>query len=164
MKKTKYKRVITRKYTSKKTGKTKVYKYTYSVYKVNNKIKTRSVKNIIYRGKVTKYGREWLDKYKQTLDISDQNDLEARILSDERNKRTVTAQTMKSRIQENKTARFIYNMGGDIDELSEEMGVDYRDLINDKHWDFKNETFTFNGITYQFHFDYKSHSLVWEII
>lgn len=162
--KKKFKKVVTRTYISKKTGKTKTYRYTYTTYKVNKKVKTRSTKNIIYRGKITKYGKEWLAKYKKTLDYSDQNELESRILSDEKNKRTVTSTTMKARMMESKTARFIYNMGGDVDELSEEMGISYEDLINDDHWNWDKETFTINGITYQFHFDYESHSLTWEVV
>lgn len=166
MKKKKFKKVVTRIYVSKKTGKTKTYRYTYTTYKVNKKTKYRhSPKNIIYRGKITKYGKEWIAKYKETLDISDQSELEAQIQTAEKNKRTITNNTMKAKLMESKTERFLYNMGGgDVEELAQEMGITYEDLLNDDHWDWDKETFTINGITYQFHFDYESHSLTWEIV
>ena len=165
------KKVVTRTYISKKTGKKKVYKYEYYQYKVKKrgtkaKWVTRSAKNIIYRGKLTKYGQAWLEEYKKGLDLSDRNDLEARILSDERHKRTVKASTMIARMKETKIERYLYNMGGDVRDLSEDLNISEEDILNDKNWVFNGDVghFIFNGTTYEFHFKYKEHSLDWEII
>lgn len=161
---TRYTRTVTRRYTSKKTGKTKVYKYTYSIYKVKGRVRTRSKKHIVWRGKVTKYGEKWIQEYSKGLDISDRSELEAQVLRAERHNWSVTENSLKSRLMESRTAKYIYNMGGDVEELAEEFGIDERDLINDKYWDFNNSTFTFNGTTYQFYFDYDKHSIDWKVI
>lgn len=164
------KKVVIRKYTSKKTGKTKTYRYEYFQFKVRNgrktKTVTRSAKNIIYRGKVTKYGREWIEEYKKGLDISDRNELEAQIISAERHKRTVKSSSMISRMKETKIERYLYNMGGDIYDLSEDMNISEEDLMRESNWTFKGEEgyFTFNGITYEFHFKYKEHTIDWSVV
>lgn len=168
-----------KKYLSKRTGKTKIYTYIYgdngyrsSYIKVvgekggKHTLTRAKDKNIVWRGKVTKYGRAWLDEYKKGLDLSDRNDLEARILSDERHKRTVSRTTMESRLRDGKIDRFIYNMGGDIKDLSNLLEIDESEIMNEKNWAFKNGkgTYTYDGVTYVFKFDYASHTMVWEAI
>lgn len=157
-------RIIRRKYTSKKTGRTKIYEYKYDTYKVQGKTKHRSKRNVIWRGKVTKYGQKWIEEYSKGLDISDRNELEARLLSAERNRKTVSETSLKSMLSENRTARYIYNMGGDIDDIARELDVSESDIVREKNWDFDRSILTINGISYQFYFDYKSHSMRWEII
>ena len=157
-------KTIKRVYVSKKTGKKKTYTYEYETFNINGKTVHRSRRNVVFRGKITKYGKEWLEKYKKNLDISDANDIERYVLSAEREGRTLKASSAISHLQENKTARFIYNMGGNIDDLAEEMGVTYEDLVNDKHWDFNKSEFTVNGVTYRFTFEYREHNIIWEIV
>lgn len=164
MKSRRHYRTITRTYTSKRTGKTKTYVYKYDVYKVQGKRVHRGTKNIMYRGKITKYGAKWIEEYKRGLDVSDRNELEAQLLSGEKNKRTITSTSMVSRMQEDSTSRFIYNMGGDVNDLSKELDVDYDELINKENWDFKQSTFSYKGKTYQFYFEYESHELRWELV
>ena len=157
-------RIIRRKYTSKKTGRTKIYEYKYDVYKVQGRTKHRSKRNVVYRGKLTKYGQEWVKEYSKGLDISDKNELAARVLSAERNHKTVSETSFKSMLSENRTARYIYNMGGDIDDISRELNVSERELVNEKNWDFNKNVLIIGNTMYQFYFDYKSHSMRWEII
>ena len=160
MKKT---RTIRRVYIT-KSGKRKVYEYKYTVYQVKGHKRHRGKKNILWRGKITKYGEKWLEEYKKGLDFSDRNDLEARILSDERNGRTVSVTTMESRMKETKTERYIYNMGGDAQDIADELGVEYEDIVNDDHWDWSTNRLTINGVTYEFTFDYKNHTLDWRLV
>lgn len=160
----KFIRTVRRTYISKKTGKKRVYKYTYTIYKVNGKTRTRSVKNVVYRGKLTKYGKAWVEAYSKNLDRADRNDLQARLLNAEQLHKTVTVNSIKSMLSENRTARYIYNMGGDIDELAEEMNLDPRELVNERNWDFNKSRFTYNGLTYEFYFEYDEHSIHWELV
>ena len=161
-------KTIKRVYVSKKTGKKKTYTYEYEVFNVNGKTVHRSRRNIVFRGKLTKYGREWLEKYEKNLDYSDVNDIEDYVLELQRRGKTAKSTTIVSHLNylegKNKTASYIYNMGGDAHELADELGVTYEDIVNDDHWDFKKDTFTINGITYKFKFDYREHNLSWEVV
>lgn len=172
-------RVSTKRYISKRTGKTKIYRYVYGdngyresyIRTVGEKggkhtLTRGKEKNIVWRGRVTKYGQKWLKEYKKGLDFSDANYLEARLLSMERHKRSVSSTTMESILKDSKIDRFIYNMGGDTESLSKNLEVSERDILNEKYWHFDNGdgTFTYNGVTYLFTFDYSNHSMSWRVL
>ena len=143
---------------NKKTGKS----YAYREYKVNGKVVRRRIKNVIKDGKLTNYGKQWIEEYKKGLDFEDRNDLQARIISWERRGETVTVEKIQSVLQSTKVERYIYNMGGEPDYVAEDLGVDRDVLFNATNWNFDEGTFTYNGVVYEFTFDYADHSIRWQ--
>ena len=138
--------------------------YAYKEYTINGKKVRRRIKNLVKNGKVTKYGEEWLEEYRKKLDFSDQNELRAILYKAQRNKETITIEGLTSRLSNTKIERFIYNMGGEVEDLAADLGVDEEDLLDTtrwKKWD-SNPTFEFDGVTYEFTFDYDTHSIKWK--
>ena len=135
--------------------------YAYRTYKVNGKTVRRRIKNIMKNGKITKYGQEWLDEYKRGLDLEDRNDLQARLLSWHRQGETITAEKIKSVLKDTKVERYLYNMGGEPDDIADEIGIDRSEFFNADNWDFRESIFTFDGETYEFSFDYSTHNISW---
>ena len=64
-------------------------------------------------------------------------------------------------MSETATERFIYNMGGDIDDIAEDFRVDRSEIIDADNWDFDESILTIGGRKFQFKFDYKSHSVIY---
>lgn len=76
----------TREYTSKYGKHVKIVKnrrtgksYAYKEYTVNGKKVRRRIKNVMKNGKLTNYGREYIEEYKRGLSISDRNDLDDKL-------------------------------------------------------------------------------------
>ena len=145
---------------NRRTGKS----YAYREYKVNGKTVRRRIKNIMKNGKLTKYGEEWLEEYKRGLDFEDRNDLQARLLSWQRRGETITAEKIKSVLKDTKVERYLYNMGGEPDDIAEEIGVDSEALFNADNWNFNDGIFSYNGEEYEFTFNYGSHNISWRRI
>ena len=142
---------------NRRTGKS----YAYREYKVNGKTVRRRIKNLVKNGKVTQYGEEWLQEYSRNLDLSDRNELRAILYKAQRDKETITIEGLTSRLSDTKIERFIYNMGGEVDDLAEDLGVEEEDLLDTtkwRNWD-SNPTFEYDGVTYEFTFDYDTHSI-----
>lgn len=147
---------------NRRTGKS----YAYKEYTVNGKKVRRRIKNLVKNGKVTQYGEEWLEEYKRNLDFSDQNELRAILYKAQRNRETITIEGLTSRLSNTKIERFIYNMGGEVDDLAADLGVEEEELLDQqrwKNWD-SNPTFEFEGVTYEFTFDYDTHSITWKAV
>ena len=146
---------------NKRTGKS----YAYREYTVKGKKVRRRIKNIMKDGKITKYGEEYIKEYMKDLSISDRNDLEDKLNEWKRKGTTVTVEKLKSHLSETKIERFIYNMGGEMDELAADLGVKEEELLDMQKWDDwdSNPTFTYEGVTYEFTFDYDTHSLTWKV-
>ena len=164
------KRIVVRQYTSKKTGQKKFYTYVYSKYTVQGKSKHRQSRTIMKDGKLTKYGEKYVELYKDNLpSFSQKNDFQAKVLSWQRNGKTLTEEFVTSSFTRDTTARFIYNMGGDVDDLSEDLGIAKASLLSEANWNFEKQVFRnvdkFGNVSYyQFDFDYDSHSITYSQI
>lgn len=55
-------------------------------------------------------------------------------------------------------------MGGEPEDLSDELGVDEGELFNQQNWNFDDNTFTYDGVTYEFTFDYDTHNITWKVV
>ena len=145
---------------NKKTGKS----YAYKEYTVNGKRVRRRIKNVMKDGKLTKYGRDYIEEYKRGLSISDKNDLDDKLNEWKRKGETVTVEKLTSHLSKTQIERYIYNMGGEVEDLAADLGVDEEELLDKqrwKHWD-TTPTFEFEGVTYEFTFDYATHSITWK--
>lgn len=143
---------------NRRTGKS----YAYREYKVNGKTVRRRIKNIMKEGKMTQYGREYVNEYMRGLSRSDAQDLKDWLEQEHRDGKTVTVEKLKSHLSSTKIERFIYNMGGEPDDLAADLEIDESDLFDLSNWDFENNTFKLNGKTYEFSFDYDTHNLAWK--
>ena len=175
----KYKpKVVIRKYWSKKKHKwiKKKYEYTHEAYKTSYRGQALLVKN----GKLTQHGKEvrarlmagdMSDTFKHEVDkyLTDKehkNIKESTLMAHLEN---VTYQvTHKDEIDSKEGSRnprtFIYNMGGDVDELAEDMGISKEELLNKKNWRFVSSEeayFTLNGVEYSFKFKYEENMITW---
>lgn len=155
-----FKRKVVRRYKL-KSGKTVTKTYYYNQYNVNGRTKSRSEKNIVWRGKLTKYGEKWQKEYNKHLSIDEKSELQDYINDAIHDKKTMTSTKLKSKLSENQVERYIYNMGGDIDDLAEDFGVDRGEIIDAENWDFDESILTIDGRKFQFKFDYKSHSIIY---
>lgn len=138
--------------------------YAYREYKVNGKTVRRRIKNVVKNGKITQYGKEWLKEYSKDLDFSDKNMLEDKILAAERHGDTLTTESIMSRMRTDKTNRYIYNMGGEPEDIARDLGVSEEDVLNAQNWDFDTGILEIDGRRYKFTFDYASHSMQWKEI
>ena len=143
---------------NKKTGKS----YAYREYKVNGKTVRRRIKNIMKDGRMTQYGQEYVEEYMQGLSTSDKNDLRAWLSQERRDKKTVTVEKLTSHLSDTEVERFIYNMGGEPEDLAADLDIDESELFNVDNWNFNDNTFTYDGKTYEFTFDYDTHNLTWK--
>lgn len=168
-------RTVKRTYWSKKKHKFVTKTYKYKRYKNISKT-TRSDKLIVRNGKLTEYGKAFKNELAKNLSESYVKDIESYISEKKQLKESTLLshiegvhyeQAHKDELGPNKSnpRRFIYNMGGDIDVLAEEMGISQEELLNEKNWRFispEEAYFTLNGYEYNFHFKYSENSIVWQ--
>lgn len=145
---------------NRRTGKS----YAYREYKVNGKTVRRRIKNIMKNGKMTQYGEEYIQEYMRGLSTSDKNDLRAWLSQERRDKNTVTVEKLTSHLSDTQVERFIYNMGGEPEDLAADLDIDESELFNQQNWNFNDNTFTYDGVTYEFTFDYDTHNLTWKVV
>lgn len=149
---------------NRRTGKS----YAYREYKItdkngNTKTVRRRIKNIMKDGKMTQYGEEYIQEYMRGLSTSDKNDLRAWLSQERRDKNTVTVEKLTSHLSDTQVERFIYNMGGEPEDLAADLDIDESELFNKENWNFDDTTFTYDGVTYEFTFDYATHNITWKV-
>ena len=151
---------------------TKVYEY-----KRYKKISStyRGEELVVKDGKITEYGKALKAKLSKGMNESYIHEIENYMSEKEQLKESTLLshiesvqyeQAHKDELGPNKSnpRRFIYNMGGDIDVLAEDMGIPREELLNEKNWRFVSSEeayFTLNGFEYTFHFKYSENSIVW---
>lgn len=172
--KTKRFKQITRIYT-KKDGTQVVRTYSYRVKDgKHERVKTGygatgKHKLLNKNGKKTKYFDQYVDSIKNNKDLSSDekrsliNELNAYTEKYRREGKALTNATFESHMIDNSVDRFIYNLGGDIEQVSEELGISEEDLRNPYNWDFQDNTFTINGMQYMFSFDYDNGGVSWKL-
>lgn len=170
-------RRVKRTWFNKKLGKkiTKVYEY--KGYKTTK----RSQKLIVKNGKLTKYGKEYKEALIRKLGNDFRYKVEEKIFVAEKNDANLKESTLVGQIEraleqaENKYSDdsasrskirgFIYNMGGDVDDLAIDLGIDKKTLLDESNWRFVNSEeayFTFGGYQYSFNFKYEENTIVWQ--
>lgn len=89
------------------------------------------------------------------------NLLDSKINSASHNGKEYSQATFMSQLKDTQREKYFFNMGGDIDEIADELGVSREDLIdeNGEHW--KGDTFIFDGFAYTFKFDYDNGGISW---
>lgn len=169
-------RTVKRTYWSKKKQEyvTKIYKYQ------GYKTVTRGQKFVVKHGKVTKYGEQLKRSLINQLGEGWRAKVESKMAArDDLRESTLISQlevaladlesgqldlSEKDKISRKKLRAYIYNMGGDAEDLARDLGISVKDLLNPANWTFKNDedaTFTFNGRVYEFYFKYKENTISW---
>lgn len=170
---------VKRKWWSKKKGKyiEKKYTYDYKGYKTT----TRSSKLLVKNGKLTDYGKEVreamvtklgkpfeakVDELLHKVVNKDKSLKESTFMSQIEN--ALEQAESKSLNKDNSRAKlrtFIYNMGGDVEDLASDLGITKKELLDEKNWRFVNSEeayFTFGGYEYSFYFKYEENEIRWQ--
>ena len=155
----------------KKSGNIKYYTYNYRVVEgKHKKIVGYGVNNhklLNKNGKTTKYYDKYVEAIKNNKDMSEDQktdmllELNVEIGSARRHNQDLTTSRFESHYLDNRIDRYIYNMGGDIESLAEDMGLEVEDLRNNDNWDWTTNTFKFDGVLYTFKFDYEGGGVTW---
>ena len=156
-------KTIKRTYFSKKLGKNVTKEYTYA-FTQSNKYRKGDKVLLTPSGNLTnayqKYHKELEDRYgKHSAEVYD---LEAQIFDAKLKHKGYSESTFESHVLDTARERYFYNMGGDIEQVSEDMGISVEDLKDDKNW--QGDLFTYNDITYLFSFDYDFGGVTWRRI
>lgn len=164
-------RTVKRTYWSKKKGKyvTKVYKY--QGYKTT----TRSSKLLVKNDKLTKYGKEVREAMVKKLGKPFEAKVDELLHGAENLKESTFMAQMENALEQaesksldNSRAKirtFIYNMGGDVEDLASDLGITKKELLDEKNWRFVNSEeayFTMNGYEYSFYFKYEENEIRWQ--
>lgn len=171
----KYARKVTRRYYSKRKGEwvTKVYHYEYGK---KTKYSERSSELIVKDGEITEYGKALKRALVARLEPGFEIQIDT-ILYD--TKGDLKESTLLSKIQKliedkeygrptkekHSIRQYIYNMGGDLEELAADMGIDPKILSNKQYWTFTDggkATFSYNGAVYEFNFKYSENRVIWD--
>ena len=160
-------RVVKRHYTLKDGTKvTKIYTY-------GTRTTTRNTEAITRNGQLTEYGREYIktlkqgenEAYEHTINMLVQSNpdmSEASLIGRLEN----IKEQIESQDVNRKTVRsFIYNMGGDVDELAADLGISKKELLYEGNWQFKSKeeaVFVYRGNYYTFSFKYDEETISWE--
>ncbi len=165
----KYK-TVRRKYVT-KSGEIKLYTYNYRVVEgKHKKVVGYGVNNhklLNKNGKTTKYYDKYVEAIKKNKDMDEAQkrdmllELDVEMFSAKNKGEELTTSRFESHYLDNKIDRYIYNMGGDIDALAEDMGLRVEDLRNNDNWDWITNTFKFDGVLYTFKFDYEGGGVTW---
>ena len=170
----KYQRTVKRRYYSKKKGEwvTKVYHYEYGK---QTKYTQRSSELVVQDGKITKYGEElqkalitrlgqsWEHQIGKMLNTK--GDLKESTLLSKIQKTLEDREFGRPTQEKGSIRQYLYNMGGDLDELAEDMGIDPKILANKEYWIFQDSgkaTFNYNGASYTFNFKYEDNKILWD--
>lgn len=137
---TKYK-TVKRKYTT-KSGEIKYYTYNYRVVEgKHKKVVGYGVNNhklLNKNGKTTKYYDKYINAIENSKEMTDSQkrdmllELDVEIFTARNKGQDLTTSRFESHYLDNRMDRFIYNMGGDIQALSEDIGISLEDLRNNK--------------------------------
>lgn len=173
----KYAGEVTRHYYSKHIDDwlTKHYRYEYGK---KTKYTERSSELIVKDGEVTEYGKalkralaarlgEGFDHQIETILYDTKGDLKESTLLSKVQKLLEDKEYGKPTKKRHSIRQYIYNMGGDLEELAADMGIDPKILGSKKYWTFTNggkATFSYNGAIYEFNFKYSENRIIWDKI
>ena len=161
-------RIVKRKYKLKNGQEvTKIYTY-------GTRTTMRSTEAITIKGQLTEYGKKYVEALKQGENKAYEHTINMIV----ENNPDMTESSLIGRLQNikeqieagpdvnKKTIRsFIYNMGGDVDELAADLGISKQELLNEGNWQFKNKeeaVFKYAGSYYTFSFKYDEETISWE--
>ena len=161
---------------NKTLGKVMTEEYTYEGYKTTERRSRLIVKN----GKITKYGKELRDQLVRKLGDEFTYKVDEKIHAATKDNNNLRESTLISQLERaleqaarkddegasrSKIRGFIYNMGGDVDSLAEDLGITKDDLLNPEKWEWIKGSdeahFTFGGFKYTFHFKYEENAITW---
>jgi len=80
------------------------------------------------------------------------NEVKKEILDAKNFKYKLTIKSVESRISENKTERFILNLGYEPEQLADELDIDVDDLLDESNWE--DNMFSLGDDAYEFEFKY----------
>lgn len=125
-------KTVTVRYTSKKTGKTKVYTYTYGAQKYKAK------QNILVtkKGKANKKAIEKV--YNSIKDSADREDFKRFVTwyTNPKNKidKALTERSIRSRLAKDKREKMIINAGYELEDVLNELGMSEEEYFSDSSW------------------------------
>lgn len=181
-------KVVTRRYT-KKSGELVVKQYTYKIsdnglerIKADKGYFANTNKKFVHKnGRETEYLQQYrldIQNDKNLTDLQKEKmtkELDTWVSNAKLSGKSLTQSNFESHyigLEGNKISRYIYNMGGDIDEVAEDMGVDPSVLLKESNWKFTDDEgnkldkpiFNYAGTDYIFTFDYNSGGIRWQLV